>query len=287
MGNFCTQVSLNEIDEVFLSPDIQVKDVKEGSNEKYFKKEPLFNKAFGLFQINDYFQTVYSFTPDEKGSENMHDLILIEKIPILFKNKFFKNPLVLESGKISEEEQDNFIQFIIPSFKFLQKNYKALCKKLQLPTRSHDYAPLISFFPAGFLYCSGNLRNKFSLFYNLVADKGTFISKDSTKLYSLIYFMLIVPSNIFLLAINELAKDDDTYRRILPEEDFYKLYDIYQVKDAEGLAHDFINKLFQEDNKMNYPTFEERIVSKELHWLFYPKGIRCQFEIFSSNSGDS
>jgi hypothetical protein len=209
MGNLCNGVSLNKIDEVFIGPDLILPEIGKGTKEQYFTEEVLFNRSFKFLSLNDFIQMVFSFSPEVIGTNTLSDLILLSKIPILFKNKLFKNPLVTESGKLLDKDEDKFTHMATNIFNFVHKNQKSVSKKLNIkdwPPKS--LLPVLAIIPLGFLYCDASYRNKFLLFFNLLTDKSLFLEKKSPQLYSLIYNLLIYPSNILIITTNELAKED-------------------------------------------------------------------------------
>jgi hypothetical protein len=62
---------------------------------------------------------------------------------------------------------------------------------------------------------------------------------------------------------------------------------MFESKDSLALTTDILSKLFKKDERINYQTFEERMIANNLHWIFSPHGIRSQFELMNQNSADS
>lgn len=278
----CQTIELNKVDELLISSDVAFEEVQSnGSIEKYFSYEKTFTAILNCVSLSDYFQAVYSFSSEHIHSEKTFlSTVLEAKLPIFFKNKILRSPMIAESTKISETDVSEFSNVLNPYFSFVYKNYRSMYKQIHNKKLKEDMSsiPKICLFPIGFLYCGLTTnRIKLTLLFNLFSEEGL-LSRSSEDFFLFLFFLMLYPSNILLLTIDEIAKENSKIRSELSVEKFLGMYDDFKIKDAYDICKQYINQLFGESPNLSYTKFEESILSNKLHWIFFPKGIRFMFE---------
>ena len=243
-------------------------------------------KVVGALPINDFLQIIYSLDSEDTAEHSFNHMVNIDFIPVALKNKLIKHPLVVENSSISEGDISEFTNFISKYLDFLSKNYKSFMKAHNGQKVKSGFIPKISLFPLTFLYSSSTEnRTKISLMFNLFSLNG--ILQENSDLFTFVYFLLTCPTNILLLAINEVAKEDSSLRSKLPEDDFLELYRMFEVKDSIAIAKLFIDDLFSSGRTIQINDFENKILSKKLFWIFSPSGVRKRFETYSETANES
>ncbi len=243
-------------------------------------------KVIGALPINDFLQIIYSFDSDDTTQRSFNHMVNIDFIPVALKNKLLKHPLVVENNTITERDISDFTSFISKFLDFLSKNYKSFMKTHHGEKVKSGFIPKISLFPLTFLYSSSTEnRTKISLMFNLFSENG--VLQENSDLFTFVYFLLTCPTNILLLAINEVAKEDNSLRNKLPEDDFLELYRMFEVKDSIAIAKLFIEELFSSGRSVQINDFENNILTKKLFWIFTPSGVRKRFETYNETANES
>ena len=182
MGNTCTNVKLNTVDELLITKDENSNKYKEfnkkGSYEEIFKlKESLFD-VFKFYSIADYLQFLNTTTPDteSKNSLSCYDLIYIHRIIAILKNKFLRSPLMLDnsnSKNLTEKSESDLNQYLNRFFNTLKINKQSIDKHLDGFKIKEDLLTVMSLYPIGFLYCSDDIEKKIKVMFNLVSSIPT------------------------------------------------------------------------------------------------------------------
>lgn len=284
MGALCSDAKLNEVDELLIKPDLTFDNFTSSKDKKFFYESVM--KVIGALPISDFLQIIYSLDSDDTSPHSYNHMVNIDFIPVALKNKLLKHPLVVENSSISERDMSDFISFISKYLEFSNKNYKSFMKAHAGEKAKSGFIPKVSLFPLTFLYSSSTEnRTKISLMFNLFSENGVF--KESNDLFTFVYFLLACPTNILLLAINEVAKEDSSLRSKLPEEDFLELYRMFEVKDSIAIAKLFTDELFNSGRSIQFNEFEDIILSKKLFWIFSPSGVRKRFEKYNETANES
>lgn len=312
MGITCGKVKLNTRDELLISKsDLKFKYKKfndKCNHEEIFQlKEPIF-KVFKIYSLNDYIQFLFTIKPDllSKNSCSYYDLINISRILSIIKNKFLKGPLMSDSRNsenITEEFESNFTHFLFKYFNILKKNKQNIDKKLDGVKEQLNFLSILSLFPIGFLYCYSDVETKIKVMFNIISANNQsdsnyelrtdadisksnndymapnlYAKKNSKELIRFLYFMLIYPTNILYVTINELRTEDEKIEKNLSIIDVNSIYQIYESKDAYGIIDSIMNKIFESSEFVNYNTFYNNICKNHLYWIFDPIAVRAEFE---------
>lgn len=281
MGNLCLQVNFNTIDELLVTPDLVFESFSSRSDQ-YFDSEKIMNILSNL-SLPEFFQAIYSFPSESNSNKAFLSKVEVTKLPIYLKNKILRSPQISNSNKISEADSDKFSMIIFPIFKYAYENYKSAYKQIydKKLKEENKSLPKLCILQLGFLYCGQTTNQlKLALLFNLFSDEGK-LSKSSQDLYMFLFFMILYPSNILLLTINELASEDPALRSKMSEEKFQLVYDDFQIKDATVICKQLIELIFENNTMLDYDAFEKSMISKKLYWILNPSGIRSQFDILA------
>lgn len=283
MGGLCAQ-QLNEIDKELILKDLEFKNFI-GKNDNYFYMEK--NNYLSYLNLTELMHFIYSIVPDNdpsnnhlKGEKSFHDEVSLYKLPILFRNKLLKHPIVIQ--KVSDENQNfrNFVSFYNKSFEFVYLNYKSYFRKIfnEKLREDVDKLPKLVLIPLVFHAC-GSTPNKLKLniMFNILSEDG-FLKKNSTDLDIFLYFLFVYPTNIALITMDKQAEEDEEIRKNFPSEVFNELFNAYETKDSRVAVEAFIEELFEQDNSLDYQTFEKRMVEKKLYYIFTESGVRWKLE---------
>ena len=278
MGNLCAP-NLREIDSDLLVKDIVFKKTFKSKNDRYFDN---IKNYFQYLTINEFLQFIYTIEPDQsyqdlQGTKSYYREVPIYKLPILFKGKLLSHPLVINFIDDQNVEFRRFNSFYAKYFDRLYKNYKSVYKNIfdQKLRESVDCLPKLALIPLAFHACSQSTPNnlKLGIFFNLLCDNGE-LKKDSNDLYIFLYFMFVLPTNVSLMALNDLAEEDDEVRKFFAEELFYNLYASYELKDSRQAVSGFLDNLFDDKDSLDYTQFENNMLAKNLYFIFSEAGCR-------------
>lgn len=283
MGTLCTNVKLNEIDELLIKPDYIFKQFKSSFEDKFIKERVLY--ILSSIKLNDYIQIIFSLH-SQAGDSLSNSILNKETIPSVFKNKILKNPLFSSSSPLSDKEINQFDLFIYKLFEYLGKNYKSYMKLERSMKVESNLIPKLSLLPLGFLYSSSENKVKISIIFNIFSSSTGKISVSND--FSLfVYFLITTPSNILILIINDIYIEDQSLKRAFSEEEFYGLYRIFEVKDSILLSKNWMKSVFSSKKELDEIEFERVIVDNELYWVFSPEGVRLKFEEMNKEMKES
>lgn len=282
MGGLCGNAKLNEIDEILLKPDI-VFDSFSSSKDKKFTYEKIM-KILKTIPLNEFLQIVFSLESERKD-HSIEDLLNVDMVPAALKNKVFKHPLVSENTSITEKDIDEFSSFIIKYLDFAGKNYKGFMKTLGIKVSSKEL-PKLALLTLSFLYSADSQNSlKINLMFNILSENGKL--KQSNNLLIFVFFCMSSCTNILLLTINEIAKENPNIRKLLSEDDFIELYKMFEVKDSISIANKYCEELFTDGKEIALANFEDIIIKKKLYWIFDPSGVRLKFEKYNETADES
>lgn len=283
MGTLCTNVKLNEIDELLIKPDYIFKQFKSSFEDKFIIERVLY--ILSSIKLNDYIQIIFSLH-SQAGDSLSNSILNKETIPSVFKNKILKNPLFSSSSPLSDKEINQFDSFIYKLFEYLGKNYKSYMKLERSMKVESNLIPKLSLLPLGFLYSSSENKVKISIIFNIFSSSTGKISVSND--FSLfVYFLITTPSNILILIINDIYIEDQSLKRAFSEEEFYGLYRIFEVKDSILLSKNWMKSVFSSKKELDEIEFERVIVDNELYWVFSPEGVRLKFEEMNKEMKES
>lgn len=283
MGTLCTNVKLNEIDELLIKPDYIFKQFKSSFEDKFIIERVLY--ILSSIKLNDYIQIIFSLH-SQAGDSLSNSILNKETIPSVFKNKILKNPLFSSSSPLSDKEINQFDLFIYKLFEYLGKNYKSYMKLERSMKVESNLIPKLSLLPLGFLYSSSENKVKISIIFNIFSSSTGKISVSND--FSLfVYFLITTPSNILILIINDIYIEDQSLKRAFSEEEFYGLYRIFEVKDSILLSKNWMKSVFSSKKELDEIEFERVIVDNELYWVFSPEGVRLKFEEMNKEMKES
>lgn len=283
MGTLCTNVKLNEIDELLIKPDYIFKQFKSSFEDKFIIERVLY--ILSSIKLNDYIQIIFSLH-SQAGDSLSNSILNKETIPAVFKNKILKNPLFSSSSPLSDKEINQFDLFIYKLFEYLGKNYKSYMKLERSMKVESNLIPKLSLLPLGFLYSSSENKVKISIIFNIFSSSTGKISVSND--FSLfVYFLITTPSNILILIINDIYIEDQSLKRAFSEEEFYGLYRIFEVKDSILLSKNWMKSVFSSKKELDEIEFERVIVDNELYWVFSPEGVRLKFEEMNKEMKES
>lgn len=282
MGALCAKVEMNEISEELTIPDLEF-DTFHGKNDSYFRPFEKQANFFSYLMLHEYVQILYSFSGDTDKKENksyMNELSET-KFPVFLNKKLLQHPLVSEAANKNEDGFDIFNTISNYLFKYVYKNYKSEHHKIygRKLTQKEKLIPKICLLPFGFLYCSNTPnRTKIHFMFNLLNKKGRLARTEDLSIF--VYSMLVIPSNVSIVSINDVCKENEDLRKNMPIEKFFQLYEQYEVKDCIVLTGRWIEDVFAGEESLVYSAFERNIMEKRLYWIFTPTGIRYTLEEF-------
>lgn len=284
-----------------LPPDYTLK-LKYGKNEDFFKvfDKQLAFKSFNyeevIFLLNKYNSSIEnqsSLQIDENLKKNSNlketsfsylESIKIENIQILFNRRILKN--VLSSNYTNNENILTFNQSFIKHFScFMYKTYRNF-NKIEYNDKSKmsiEYIPKLILIPFILQNTNGSYRNKLNFLFNILCNESSQVSIIDYRLKVIFFFLLMCPSGISLLILNEIANEDENTRKVFPEEEFVRIYDMYQVKDGIRNMKVLLLKLFKtnsfDNNKiLNFNEFTNSFIENGFLFLFSNSGVREYME---------
>lgn len=275
--NLCT-AGLNEIDkELIIAEDLKFEEFTS-KNQEYF----LSNKKdyINYLSLSDMIQIIFSMAAEEtpqKGAKTYKDSLSEHKLPLAFKNKILKHPLVHDIANDSDSDYNLFIHFYEKCFEVAHKNYKSIIKDVT-GRKPKDYINKLSLLPLAFQKTSNNYnKHKASCLFNIFSDEGI-LKKDNIDFKIFIYFSLVWPTNISLVTYNQIAEESEEIRKALPEDVVVSIYATYETKDAKEAVDEIVDNLFGSKTSLDYNEFEANLISKKLYFLFSQNGVRHYLE---------
>lgn len=285
MGGMCAQ-SLNEIDKELIIKDISFKD-QSSVNDKYFINER--KNYLQYLTLSEILQFIYNINPEadsvHQGKKSYYAEVAVYKFPLLLKNKLMYHPLVIHHINNDDKTFKLFDTFCSKMFENIYKNYKSLYKSLydEKLRQNTEKLPKLAILPMAFQWAGEGTPNKLKLhiLFNLFCDDGE-LKADSKDFYIFVYFMFVMPTNISLLTLNEMAEEDEEVRKVLSEDDFLTMYNAYETKDSRHATEAYIKDLFEDSATLNYQDFEKRITEKNLSFIFSFSATRAHLDFRNS-----
>jgi len=284
-----------------LPPDYTLK-IKQGKNEEFFKiqEKQILLKCFNyeevIFILNKYNsasenqsalqleETIKKNSMIKNFDYSYFESIKIENIQILFERRIFKN--VLTSNLASNDNILSFNQSFIKHYSsFIYKTYKNF-NKIEYNDKSKmsvEYIPKLILLPFILQNSNGSYRNKLNFLFNILSNESSIVNLTDYRLKAVFFFLLMSPSGISLLALNELSNKDESIRKGFPEEEFVRIYDMYQVKDGIRNMKALLSKLFKTDSldqnkELDFNGFTNSFIENGLLFLFSNSGVREYME---------
>ena len=286
--------------------DIQFRKVK-GKNDQYFKSVEETANLFLNYNFEEIIYLLLSFQSNETNEElqtrfkeyNLENKIVTKKDSVeiikecyflkFLESKIIHNPLVnqdsLYVGNSGSKDLNLFKGFYGYFYTYLHKTYKNFFKDFygHKIHSSDDYLPKVFLLPLAFYYGQAQMRVKIEVFFNFLANGKDSICSIDFNLRALIFALLSCASGSSLLALNDLAKDDQDVRKQFSEDEFVRIYDLYQVKDCLRVTEEVICKLFEITNmkefkEIDIEVFKWHFTKGGFYWLFYPEGVRNYLE---------
>lgn len=282
MGGLC-QAPQNEIDQELIVQDLAFESFR-GVNDQYF----LFDKKnyIQYLTLSDMLQFIYSIAPEETRDKSYLDIVSVNKLPILLKNKILKHPLVVDNVN----EDDNTYKVFVPcfnrSFSFIYKNYKKIHKDIYgSKWDKKDGIPKLCMLSYAFQSTGSTTMNRYkvNIMFNIFAEQGE-LKYDSKDFRVFLYFMFVNSTNVALLSLDEVAQEDENVRKQFPEEVFLKIYSVYETKDSQEAVEEYLNSLFNGNKSLTYSDFEKNLMDKKLYYIFSPSGVRNYLETRNQSS---
>ena len=197
-------------------------------------------------------------------------------------NHFLVFPKVALDDKLLQHSK----RFYSLMFNKYYKNYKHYLKNVCMESglrAKNDKIQKLILLSLGFVYCASDLNYEKALFFfNLfVDDNGEMGNKMDVELF--LYMILLTPSNVYLLNINDFSDEYQDDVEKLEENKFYEIYDVFQVTDSVTLLRDTLKAIFNDKPAINLEQFMKAIKNQD--WLFSPTGIR--HKLISLNKQES
>jgi hypothetical protein len=276
MGGLC-QAPQNEVDNELLVQDLKF-DSFRGINDQYFIIDK--KNYIQYLTLSDMLQFIYSIVPDITKDKSYLDVVPINKLPILLKNKIIKHPLVIDHVNEDDRSHKVFVPFFSKSFKFIFKNYKKIHKDVHGKKWDiQDSIPKLCILPYAFQLTDNNTLNRYkvNIMFNIFAEQGE-LKKNNLDFKIFLYFMFVISTNVALLTLDEIAQEDEDVRKQIPEEVFLKIYSVYETKDSQEAVEEFLNSLFGDKSSLVYSDFEKSLMDNKLYYIFSNSGVRNYLE---------
>lgn len=278
MGNLCKKPDLS-IPRKSPPRDIEFKSFT-GSNESYFDKIDVEINFLKYLELHQYLETLYSYGNKDDTDYSHKEEIGENVFGMFIELKLLKSAIVYSESISVESNYNLFKDYYSRFFTYLHKVYKNYYKEAfgEKLKQEEKAVPKISLIPLGIYQCHSTNKSKMELIFNTCSNDDYELESNSETLRMFIFFMLIIPSCVSLLSLNEVAKERDDIRKSFPEEIFIKMYDAYQVKDSLRELENVISSLFNGKEKLSYNEFRDNIIEKGLVWLFTSSGVRDYLE---------
>lgn len=245
---------------------------------KYFENDLNLLKYIDIFEFQ---QILYNYSSTKEERQESSDEVNIEynyqMSEIMFGvfiekkivNHFLVYPYIANDNQIIQNSE----AFYTKMFDFIYKNYKNYIKKLAREEGSKYQKNKISklcLLSLAFNYCRAKSPYHRLLFvFNLFADENNKIF-NTQDFEIFILFVLLFPSNIFVVTMWEFGKEYEAYK--IKDELFYSIYDTFEVSDSKRLCDKVLEKIFVGKESLNFLEFKDNILSVD--WLFSLSGIR-------------
>ena len=216
--------------------------------------------------------TKYSYTDDFFKTEFPIDLF-----QSFLDNKILKHPNVYSKAG----EQEDSVNIFKDTFTFI---HQSLCQKMvQNYNKNGDENAnvktiFIKSFAIGFglLYCIGQNIVKIKTFYNIFSNENELLFK-SNELNDFLLSLFLIPSYCMLFARGKVSVKTPglgDFSKATAKE----YIDYSELKDCENLVKITNERLFGENDTINYGVFKAKILetdkNKTISYIFSPKGIR-------------
>ena len=274
-------------------------------NDKYFKQFEVDINFFSHYNIDELMYFFISFQDyqydteitscykeytkkNQINTDGMHNDLEIMSEGFFIKfldNKIIKNVLINQDFAYSKGQDFIFKAYYSHFFKFLNKTYKNFHKQIfGNKFKSDLIVPKLCLYPIAFYFSQSQMKIKMEIFYSLVSNYHGKINILDFKLRLLLFSLIACGSGIFLLALNEIAKENEDVRATFQEDEFIRIYDMYQIKDYLRILDDVLAQIFDVTDvnlfvEIDYEVFSWRIAEKNLFWLFNPSGVRNYLEV--------
>ena len=277
MGNTQPQ-QIQKIKHKKPQPDIEFK-IRKSKNDLHFNKIENTTNFFKYMNISDYLDCLLNFglMDKEKRLNKSHsNEMKLTVFTVFLECKILQNILVFSESGRNEVNYNYFKNFYINVFEFMYKSYKSFYKTIndEKLRQEEKSIPKLGLIPLGIFNCIGSNRSKLELVFNLCANEDYELETESKDLKLLVFFLLMIPSGIYLLTLNETAKEDDREREVFPEDEFIRIYDVYQVKDCLRGIEIVLEKLFKSESKLSYEAFEKNVLEQKLEFIVSASGVR-------------
>ena len=226
-------------------------------------KQLLFNYT-ATNEEKDEAKNKVSLEYDYEISDVMYRMFLEKKIF----NHFEVEPILAKN----ESEAARAKALFSKMFDFYYKNYKFYLKKIcrEKGEHHHDKIKKLVLLSLGFVFCNTSSNYERALFFfNLFCDENREI-KNSIDLETFLFFIILTPSNILLLAISTMTEEYEDLK--LDEEKKIKIYSCFEVKDSKRILDITLEKLFKGKESINFNDFLSSV--SEIDWIFSTNGIR-------------
>ena len=298
MGNKLFKAQIKQVRKP-IQPDVNFK-AKLSKNDEYFKKIEKDANLLSLFNIEELFYLLNEHQKDSQEGINSNRIIensdsftkessMIQGFKedlfnLFLEKKICKNSLI-NQNKVDEKDKSYFLSFYKHYIHFLVKSFKNLYKILYEEKLQSDvnYVPKLAIIPLFFYFGKGTIKSKTDLLFNILSNSDYQISLGDNKIRILLFFLILGSSGIFLLALNEYAKEDEEVRKVFQENEFVRLYDMYQVKDATRIMDKMLKSLFSVDDlssnkSISYDEFIKKFHENQYYWIFSASGVRGYLE---------
>lgn len=278
MGNLCKKPDL-AIPRKAPPRDIEFKTFT-GTNESYFEKIDIDVNFLKYLELHQFLESLYSYG-SQQVTDNSHKEELSENVFGMFVElKLLKSALVYPESSSVESNYNLFKDYYSRFFTYLHKVYKnyfkeAYGEKLKQEVKS---VPKLALIPLGLYQCHSSNKSKMELIFNTCCNDDYELEAKSDTFRMFVFFLLIIPSCVCLLSLNEIAKEREEIRKSFPEEIFIKMYDAYQVKDSLREMENVISSLFNGKDVLSFNEFRDNIIERGLVWIFTSSGVRDYLE---------
>jgi hypothetical protein len=289
MGN-CLKKPTNEIHEEQEVPVV----FKESSSsfDKYYKKIENEYNFLKFFQFYEFLLLLGNLKTD--SPQNVTEKAYLQELDkgrycLFVDNKILKNYLIYAQTMENETNTAIFRDYLIELYDtmlkasidlYKKKNNLEKVKKGTIVTLKKLYIMAV-----GLLYCAANNRTKMNFFLNLfLNDKGEFELNEHT--HDFLFFLFIVPSTSSLRAVKNIGEKYDNFGKI-PDEEFLKIYDNFEVADILRLKEIFVKDFFKGKITLSKAEFEKKFIDEDFGWIFTPSGIRGYLEKHNDKKEES
>jgi len=284
--------------------DIQFRKVT-AKNDSYFQKMENDYNFFQYYNLEDLVFQILRFY-DKESNEELNKKLeeyntqqgvkrknSVNIMTEVFFDKFLESKIIktvlLGDDYINSDDYTKhtrqFKAFYAQFFNYSNKTYKNFHKAFfGEKLHSHDdFVPKAVLLPLAFYYGNAQMRVKIEVFFNLLCNEEGNISLNDYNFRLLLFSLIAAGSGVSLLSLNDLGKEDEEIRKEFSEEEFIRIYDVYQIKDILRILDDVLMRLFDvkdlaENKELNFEAYKAQFTQQSLYWLFYPSGVRNYLE---------